>query len=286
MEELLLGALLAGDKLDIVDRQQVGLAVLFLKFGGGAVADGQNQLVGEFLALDVQQPVFGVGLPDPAADGVNQVGLAQSAAAVQKQRVVAFGGVVGHRPGGGVRQAVAGADHEGLEGILLFGLELRLGGGRGGRGGRRLAGEDLHLHGEAHDLLKTAGKQRVVFFVDDIAAELRAAQQPGGGAVQRNHLQLADPQVVGDLGHLLAAKLLYPVKHIGKRIHTEPHFIIPPAGGRYLFNIVAYSGVKYNNNKPQTPRFFPRKNRQMCKIFRPAAARAPAGTALSATPSH
>ena len=183
-----------------------------------------------------------------------------------------------------MRQAVAGTDHEGLEGILLLRLELRLGGGRGGRSGRRLAGEDLHLHGEAHDLLKTAGKQRVVFFVDDIAAELRAAQQPGGGAVQRNHLQLADPQVVGDLGHLLAAKLLYPVKHIGKRIHTEPHFIIPPAGGRYLFNIVAYSGVKYNNNTPKTLRFFPRKNRQMCKIFRPAAARAPAGTALSFTP--
>ena len=45
---------------------------------------------------------------------------AAAAAAVQEQGIIAFGGGIGHRPCGGVRQAVAAAHHEGLEGIFLF----------------------------------------------------------------------------------------------------------------------------------------------------------------------
>lgn len=99
-----------------------------------------------------------------AADGIDEVGFAQAAAAVHKERVVAFGGVIGYRPGRGVGQAVAAAHHEGLEGILLFGLEiqpvilLR----RGGCGGSLTRG-DLHLYREAHDLLKAGGEQGIVF---------------------------------------------------------------------------------------------------------------------------
>ena len=50
-----------------------------------------------------------------AADGIDEVGFAQAAAAIHKERVVAFGGVIGYRPGRGVGQAVAAAHHEGLE---------------------------------------------------------------------------------------------------------------------------------------------------------------------------
>jgi len=225
VEKFLLGAFLAGDELDIIHGQQVGLAVFFLELGGGAVADGQNQLIGEFLALDIQELIIRVILAYLAADGIDEVGFAQAAAAVHKERVVAFGGVIGYRPGRGVGQAVAAAHHEGLEGILLFGLEiqpvilLR----RGGCGGSLTRG-DLHLHREAHDLLKAGGEQGIVFFVDDIPLELCGALQAGGAAIQGGQLQLPDPEIIGDLAHFAAAQLLYPFEYID----IEPHFICIP----------------------------------------------------------
>ena len=132
MEKFLLRTFLAGDELNIIHRQKIRLPVFFLEFRGGAVADGKNQLIRKFLSLDIQKLVVGVVLPDAPADGIDQMGLAQAAAAVQEQGVIAFGGVIGHRPCGGVRQAVAAAHHEGLEGIFLFRDELRLFRGGGG----------------------------------------------------------------------------------------------------------------------------------------------------------
>lgn len=58
---------------------------------------GQNQLIGEFLPLDIQELIIRVILAYLAADGIDEVGFAQAAAAVHKERVVAFGGVIGYR---------------------------------------------------------------------------------------------------------------------------------------------------------------------------------------------
>ena len=51
------------------------------------------------------------------ADGVQQVGLAQAHPAVEEERVVGLARVFGHGHAGGVRQAVAGADHEVFKGV-------------------------------------------------------------------------------------------------------------------------------------------------------------------------
>ena len=60
----------------------------------------------------------GVEVADVVADGVQQVGLAQTGVAVDQQWVVGLAGCLGHGDGRRVREAVGRADHEGLEGVL------------------------------------------------------------------------------------------------------------------------------------------------------------------------
>ncbi len=69
--------------------------------------------------LDVAHPgalVEGAGV---VPDGVQQMGLSESGAAVDEQRVVGTGRLLGDCDGGSVREAVAGADDERLERVLV-----------------------------------------------------------------------------------------------------------------------------------------------------------------------
>src|SRR5699024_9486763 len=87
------------------------------------------------------------------ADRMQQVGLAQSRAAVDEQRVVGLSGGLRDRRRSGLREAVGGTDHEGVEGVLAVQArilaERALGGGgaatgsgaRGRRGGAGESGE-------------------------------------------------------------------------------------------------------------------------------------------------
>ena len=70
MEELFEGGLLAAEELDVVDQEDVDLAVASVEF------------VGEFLRCDVADLEGGVLDEGVVADGVQEVGFAQSAAAV------------------------------------------------------------------------------------------------------------------------------------------------------------------------------------------------------------
>ena len=74
--------------------------------------DAGDHLVHEALARRVDDPHAGVVVHQRAADGVHQVGLAHPDAAVDEQRVVAARRSGRDRLRGGVRELVAGADHE------------------------------------------------------------------------------------------------------------------------------------------------------------------------------
>ena len=115
MEELLLGLLLTGDELDIVHQQQIRLAVLVLELRLTAGLDGGDQLVGEFVALDVDDLGVGILLADAVGDGVQQVGLSHAGRAIDKQGVVHIAGMVGYGDGCAVRKAVTGTHHEVLK---------------------------------------------------------------------------------------------------------------------------------------------------------------------------
>ena len=106
MEEFLLRRFLAGDKLDIVDEEQIGVAVFIAEFVVPALLQGGNQLVRKLIALDIDDVVAGMIFMHDARDGVEQMRLAEAGRAVDKKRVVGFRGIVGHGDGGGVREAV------------------------------------------------------------------------------------------------------------------------------------------------------------------------------------
>ena len=54
VEEFFLGAVLAADKLNIIDQQNIHRAVFLTEQGGGAVADSLDQIIGEVLGRHVQ----------------------------------------------------------------------------------------------------------------------------------------------------------------------------------------------------------------------------------------
>ena len=118
VEELFLGALAVLQELDVVDQQDVDVAVAPLEGLRLVVAQAVDEVVGEFLGRDVTDRA---GVPEGGrvvADRVQQVRLAEPGAAVDEQRVVGLGRRLGDGDRGGVREAVGRADDERLEHVL------------------------------------------------------------------------------------------------------------------------------------------------------------------------
>ena len=130
VEEFLLGLLLAGDELDVVDEQDVSAAVFGLEGLHALIAHAGDELVGEFLGGDILHPFVGVLFQHRVTDGVHQMGLAQAGAAVDEQGIVGTAGAGGYGHGRRVGELVGFAHHEGVEGVA--GVE---GGVRGGGSG-------------------------------------------------------------------------------------------------------------------------------------------------------
>src|SRR5215475_14063940 len=115
MEKLLLSSLLSGDELDVVDEEEVDIAVLGTKLRRSIVADGVDELVGEALRREVEQAKRGIEAGDLMTDGMKEVGLAKTDAAVDEERIVGFRWQLGHRMARGLRKLVRVADDEGIE---------------------------------------------------------------------------------------------------------------------------------------------------------------------------
>jgi len=54
VKELFLGGILASDELNIVYQEHIHLAIFFTECRGGFVADGIDQVVGEFLRGNIE----------------------------------------------------------------------------------------------------------------------------------------------------------------------------------------------------------------------------------------
>ena len=106
MEELFLGALLAGEELDVVDEEQVDGAIALPELRGLVVPDGRDQVVGELLAREVLDPEVGVALGEAVADSLEQMRLAEAHASVDEQGVVRLGRRVGDRQAGRLGELV------------------------------------------------------------------------------------------------------------------------------------------------------------------------------------
>ena len=60
MEEFFLGGFLAGDKLNIIDQEQVSFPLLTAEFDVFTAFDGIDQFVGKLIALDIDDVGIGI----------------------------------------------------------------------------------------------------------------------------------------------------------------------------------------------------------------------------------
>ena len=125
MEELS-WPILPGDELYVVDEVDFGVHVFAPELLHRLAGDRADEIVGEGLRGDVNDPQLAMMDLRVVADSLHQMGLAKANAPVQKQGVVGPGGSFRHGQGGGVGKAIAVADDKSIEGIL--GVQ-----GRGGR---------------------------------------------------------------------------------------------------------------------------------------------------------
>src|SRR5438552_13837021 len=88
MDELLLGALLALEGLNVVDEQRVELAVALLEALGAVLAKRGYELGGESLGGRVVDRELGASAPEIVGDRPKQMGLSEARRTVEEQRVV------------------------------------------------------------------------------------------------------------------------------------------------------------------------------------------------------
>ena len=94
------------------------MTILLAKCLGGVVTDGIDQLVGEFLAGNVQYPLGGIIFQHLVADGVHEMGFAQAYAAIHEKGVVGLARLLCHGQGCGMGDAVEAAGNEVVKNVL------------------------------------------------------------------------------------------------------------------------------------------------------------------------
>ena len=112
MKELFFGAVLAREKLDVVDQQNVNGAVLVAELAHASGGDGADDLVGELLRSEVDDALARKTVVDLVADGVHEVCLTESHTSIQEERVVAVAWSFGDCLGSSVRELRVVPDHE------------------------------------------------------------------------------------------------------------------------------------------------------------------------------
>ena len=122
VEELFLRAFLLRQKLDVIHQEHIDVAELVAKAGHLVVTQRVDHLVGELFTGDVTDGRLWLTPPDLVPDGLHQVGLAHSDAAVQEERVVGLGRTLCHGLARRVRELIAAADHEGIKRVARIQL--------------------------------------------------------------------------------------------------------------------------------------------------------------------
>ncbi len=125
VEELLLRALFLRDELDVVNQQHIHGAKAVAEAGHAVVAQRGGQLVEKLFRGNIADARHWLAALHFVADGVHQVCLAHTHAAIQKQRIVGARGTLRNGQCRGARKLVAVAHHEGVESVLRIELRSR-----------------------------------------------------------------------------------------------------------------------------------------------------------------
>ena len=188
MEDLLEHLLLVLEELDVVQQEQIGVAVTELEVVHPFAPDAVDEFVEEVLRGHVPDGRLGSDLADVVDDGVEEMGLAEAGAAVEEEGVEVFAGLLGYGLGGGQGQPVRLSDHEIVEDVLVEergegpgaavrSVLLRL--GLGGPSVQGLGGGDAR-----------GGGRGVLHQVSDLD---RRAQRFGGEGLQQLPVMVPEP---------------------------------------------------------------------------------------------
>ena len=150
MEKLLLDSFLAGQELDIVNQEDVHGSIRGFEMLHAALGQGGDEIIHEFFRSGVNDFGFRVPFEHLRADGLHQMGLAQTHAAVDEQRVVHRTRFFADRDRSRVGQLIVGADNESVKGV--FRIQGLVAVGFFGRGPGRFA--------DSADLLRR-GRERM-----------------------------------------------------------------------------------------------------------------------------
>ena len=117
MEELLLGRLLAAQKMDVVDEEKVRLTVASPEVMHRALGDRRDDVVGELLGCDKDDAACGCSRKYFVCDGLHEVCFPQSRGAVNEEGVIGFSGRLSDGRGSSSRELVGSTNHEFCERI-------------------------------------------------------------------------------------------------------------------------------------------------------------------------
>ena len=131
MEKLVLRLLFSGEKLYIIDDEEINGAVAVFELIDCAILDRGNQFLGEFLACGVEDAFFGVFGKDVVAHGLEEVGFAESHAAIEEEGIVGFTEIAAYREACRMSEIVVASHNEIREGVAGVEIGFLCGRGRG-----------------------------------------------------------------------------------------------------------------------------------------------------------
>src|SRR5271167_3328655 len=112
VKKFLLGALAAGQEMNVVENQCVDLAELVLELPHPFAPNRVYQFIHEDLGRHEQHLArSGARAPQMMSNGGSQMSLAKTDAAINKKRIVFLTRPLGYRQRGGVRELVARPNH-------------------------------------------------------------------------------------------------------------------------------------------------------------------------------
>ncbi len=118
MKKFLLGAFFPGQKLNIVDQQDIDAAILVAEINRFIVADGIDQFIGKLLRRGIHDLELRIMLQGVMPDSVHQMCFSQPNASINEKRVVSLGNRLGHGQRGGVSETVAVSNHKCFKNIF------------------------------------------------------------------------------------------------------------------------------------------------------------------------
>ena len=91
MKHLLLAALLAGNKLNVIHQEDIGKAVFLPKLLIAPLTNRLDEFVGKGVAFDIEDPIIRVVMVDAVGNGIEQMCFSQSGLSIDEERIIALG---------------------------------------------------------------------------------------------------------------------------------------------------------------------------------------------------